>query len=116
MKKLALYAFCLLFIAAGVGHYILSDFFIAAMPEWVPFRPAIVYISGIMEILLAIGLLMKRTRERTGILIAAFLVLVFPVNIYMALSSENYDLPAVALWLRLPLQFLLVWWVLKVRK
>ena len=116
MKKVALYAFCVLFLAAGIGHFALESFFTDAMPEWVPFRKAIVYISGVMEIALAIGLFMKRTRYVTGFLIAVFLVLVFPVNIYMAMTASNYDLPAAALWLRLPLQFVLIWWVLKVRK
>lgn len=116
MKKIALYAFCLLFLAAGIGHFALESFFTGAMPEWVPFRKAIVYISGVMEIALAIGLFMKRTRYVAGFLIAVFLVLVFPVNIYMALTGENYDLPGAALWIRLPLQFVLIWWVLKVRK
>ena len=116
MKKIALYAFCLFFAAAGVGHFLLDSFFIMAMPEWVPFRPSIVYISGIMEILLALGLFLKQTRERAGVLIAIFLVLVFPVNIYMALTPENFDLSPAALWIRLPLQLVLIWWVLKVRK
>ncbi|AXH99366.1 hypothetical protein DV702_06180 [Sporosarcina sp. PTS2304] len=116
MKKIALYAFCLLFLLAGIGHFTMEPFFTNAMPAWVPFRKIIVYISGVMEIVLAIGLFMKNTRALTGVLIAIFLVLVFPVNIYMALTAENYDLPAVALWIRLPLQFVLIWWVWKVRK
>ncbi|WOV86793.1 hypothetical protein QWT69_13050 [Sporosarcina oncorhynchi] len=116
MKKVALYIFCLFFATAGFGHFILEPFFTGAMPEWVPFRKAIVYISGVMEILLAIGLFMKRTRKQAGLLIAVFLVLVFPVNVYMALTAENYDVPAIVLWLRLPLQFVLIWWVLKIRK
>jgi len=87
-----------------------------AMPKWVPFRGAIVYISGVMEILLAFGLFLKQAREKSGILIASFLVLVFPVNIYMALAPEDYDLPPTALWICLPLQIVLIWWVLKGRK
>lgn len=116
MKKVALYAFCLFFAVAGVGHFLLDSFFIMGMPEWVPFRAAVVYISGVLEILLALGLFLKQTRERTGVLIAIYLVLVFPVNVYMALTPENFDLPPAALWIRLPLQIVLIWWVLKVRK
>ncbi|MBD7908199.1 DoxX family protein [Sporosarcina gallistercoris] len=116
MKTIALYAFCLFFAGAGIGHFLLEPFFIQAMPEWVPFRKAIVYISGVVEILLALGLFLKPTRERAGVLIAIFLVVVFPVNVYMALTPENFDLPPAALWIRLPLQVVLIWWVLKVRK
>ncbi|MFD2209604.1 hypothetical protein ACFSMW_07765 [Virgibacillus halophilus] len=60
-------------------------------------------------------MLNKQTSRKSDVFIAIFLVLVFPVNIYMALTPEKYDLPAYALWLRLPLQFVLIWWVLKVR-
>ncbi|WP_040285922.1 DoxX family protein [Sporosarcina koreensis] len=116
MKRILLYLFCLLFAGAGIGHFLLDSFFIQAIPEWVPFRPAIVYASGIVEILLALALLWKRSRRPAGIWIAVFLVLVFPVNIYMALVPEKFDLPPAALWLRLPLQFVLIWWVLVVRK
>jgi len=116
MKKIALYTFCLFFAVAGIGHFLIDSFFIEAMPEWVPFRPAVVYISGIIEILLAVGLFLKKTRNLAGVITAIFLVLIFPVNIYMALTAGNYDLPAAALWLRLPLQFVLIWWVLKIRK
>lgn len=116
MKKIALYVFCLFFAGAGIGHFLLDSFFIMAMPEWMPFRAAVVYISGVMEILLALGLFVQRTRERAGVVIAIFLVLVFPVNIYMALVPEKFDLSPAALWIRLPLQIVLVWWVLKVRK
>ena len=116
MKKIALYSFSVFFITAGIGHFILDSVFIALMPEWVPYREVIVYISGVMEIVLAIGLLFKQTRRKTGMLIVVFLILIFPVNIYMALKPEEYDVPAIALWLRLPFQFIFIWWVLKIRK
>ncbi|WP_121616429.1 DoxX family protein [Virgibacillus halodenitrificans] len=115
MKKIALYLFAALFILAGIGHFLLDSFFIAAMPEWVPFRTAIVYVSGVVEILLAITLLNTSTRKPAGVFIAIFLVLVFPVNIYMAFTPEKFSVSEYALWLRLPLQFVLIWWVLKVR-
>lgn len=115
-KKIGLYVFATLFIIAGIGHFVADQLFIAAMPEWVPFRTSIVYLSGIIEILLALSLLYPKTRSKAGIWTAIFLVLVFPVNIYMALTPETFNLPAAALWLRLPLQFVLIWWVLTVTR
>ncbi|WP_200416189.1 DoxX family protein [Virgibacillus salexigens] len=115
-KVIGLYVFAILFMGAGMSHFLLDHFFISAMPEWVPFRPAIVYLSGIIEIILAFCLLYSRTRRKAGIWVAIFLILVFPVNIYMALMPEAYHLPAIALWLRLPLQIVLIWWVLAVTK
>lgn len=116
IKRIGLYVFAILFIGAGIGHFVLDHFFILSMPEWVPLRPAIVYISGIIEILLAFGLLYPGTRKNIGILVSIYLVLVFPVNIYMASTPEAYDLPQFALWIRLPLQIILIWWVLVVTR
>lgn len=116
MKQAFLYIFAILFMLAGIGHFIIDEFFISAMPEWVPQRPAIVYISGIIEIALGALLINSKSRRKAGIAIAVFLALVFPVNIYMAFRAEDYHTPEAVLWLRLPLQFLLIWWVLKVSK
>lgn len=116
IKRLGRYLFALLFIIAGFGHFFLTDFFVGAMPDWVPFREAIVYISGLIEWILAIGLLYSRTMKLTSILTAVYLVLIFPVNIYMAFTADLYSIPAYILWIRLPLQIVLIAWVLLVSK
>ncbi|WP_041544345.1 DoxX family protein [Oceanobacillus iheyensis] len=116
IKTIFLYIFAILFMLAGIGHFVIDEFFISSMPEWVIGRPLIVYISGVIEIVLGALLLYPATRRKAGIAIAIFLVLVFPVNIYMAFNAENYNTPEIALWIRLPLQFLLIWWVMKVSK
>ncbi|GAF11811.1 hypothetical protein JCM19046_516 [Bacillus sp. JCM 19046] len=113
LRSIGLYVFASLFFLAGVGHFVIDSFFIDAMPGWVPFRAAIVYLSGVVEMLLAVLLVYKPTRAKAGVWTALFLILVFPVNLYMAFTPSKYDLPAFALWLRLPLQFVLIWWVLK---
>ncbi len=115
MGKVLLYSLSLFFFIAGAGHFILNLFFMSMLPEWAPFKEAIVYGSGVVEILLALGLLVKKTRRLTGMLAALFLIVVFPVNIYMAFTAENYDVSPAGLWLRLPLQFLFIWWALKAR-
>lgn len=116
MKQVFLYIIAVLFMLAGISHFVIDHFFISSMPEWVPQRELIVYISGIIEIVLGVLLLIPKVRRKAGITIAIFLVLVFPVNIYMAFNAGNYNTPEIALWIRLPLQFLLIWWVLKVSK
>ena len=78
-----------------------------------------VYISGVVEILLGMGLFWPDTRRLAGYGLAALLVAVFPANIYMAIA--NIHPPGVVispwiLWARLPLQSVLIWWVLWVSK
>jgi uncharacterized membrane protein len=87
------------------------------MPEWLPAHVLLVQISGIAEILGGIGLLLGRTRKLAAIGLILLLVAVFPANINMALNAEKFpQIPAAALWARLPFQFVLIWLVWLCRK
>ena len=77
----------------------------------------LVYWSGVFEILGGIGLLIPRTRQLAGWGVLALLVAVYPANIYMAVEGVGFagiEPNPVALWARLPLQFVFMavtWWV-----
>jgi uncharacterized membrane protein len=72
-----------------------------------------VYISGVAEIAGGIGLLLRPFRRAAAWGLVALLVAVFPANIYMALDRVGADgVPGWVLWARLPLQAVLIWWVL----
>ena len=71
-------------------------------------------LSGIAEIVGGIGLLIPATRKLAGWCLIALLIAVFPANFKMLqLSREAHDsaLHVALLWLRLPFQPLLVWWL-----
>ncbi len=71
-------------VFAGVGHLtFLRQEFHAQVPGWVPVdTDLVVVLSGIVEIILGMGLLAwKRYRVHFGIALAAFFVLVFPGNV-----------------------------------
>ncbi len=84
------------------------------IPLWIPDHPVIVELSGIAEILGGVGLLFPLTRTVAAWCLIVLLVAVFPANIEMlrqaqsVRASETWQL---ALWLRLPLQGALIWWV-----
>lgn len=107
-----------IFIAAGIGHFVNTDFFLEIMPEWIPFHEACVYLSGIAEIVLGVGLQLPQYRRQAAWGIIALLIAVFPVNINMAVIGQT-DLQyapdfvpssEAALWIRLPMQFVLMAW------
>ena len=105
----------LVFVGAGVLHFVLTPYFVSIVPPSLPAPTWLVYISGICEILGGAGLLVPGVRRWAGIGLALLLLAVFPANVYMALHPEAIDwltAPAWALWLRLPLQFVLIAWVL----
>ncbi|HXH99086.1 MAG TPA: MauE/DoxX family redox-associated membrane protein [Sphingobacteriaceae bacterium] len=111
MKKLSLYLMVVLYIAAGLNHFIHPEFYRNIMPSWVPFHEEMIIISGICEILFAVLLLFPLTRRIGAWCIIALLIAVFPANIHMMLNDAHNNIPR--LWislLRLPVQAILIWW------
>ena len=99
----------LFFVAAGVNHFRSIDFYASIVPRFLPYPYALVIISGVAEVVLGVLLLPHQTRRLAGWGLVALLVAVFPANISMAMQAENYpDYPPVLLWLRLPLQIVLI--------
>ena len=111
-----------LFVAAGTLHFTSTASYLAIMPPYLPAHLALVYVSGGFEMLGGIGIIVPRTRRWAGYGLTALLVAVFPANLHMALHGIALPgLPAspLLLWLRLPLQFvliLLVLWATGARK
>ena len=111
MKKILLYVMSVLYLLAGINHFISTRQYIAIMPGWVPGHPALVYISGVLEIVYGLLLLPRSTRRLSALLIISLLIAVFPANVQMAVNYHKEKNPR--FWLavaRLPLQFGLIYW------
>jgi uncharacterized membrane protein len=102
-------AIAALFLTSGVCHFLLTPFFVAIMPPYLPWHEAAVYVSGGFELAGALGLLMAHTRRSAGLGLFVLTVLVTPANVHMAVHPELYPtFSETALILRLPLQALLL--------
>jgi uncharacterized membrane protein len=100
----------LLFIAAGLNHFLNPALYKQIMPPYLPWHDALIYLSGIAEILFGVLLLIP-TWTRVGAWgIILVLIAVFPVHIYMLLNAEQFPIPTFLLWLRLPFQAVLIAW------
>jgi uncharacterized membrane protein len=103
--------FGLFFIAAGVNHFIHPAMYVAIMPPYLPWHLPLVHVSGACESALGALLLLPPTRRMAGWGLVALLIAVFPANVHMATHAALYpEIPAIALWVRLPLQGLLIAW------
>jgi uncharacterized membrane protein len=101
----------------GVLHFAVPKPFDGLIPRSLPgSRRAWTYGSGVAELTVAAAVAAPRTR-RLGALAAALLFLgVFPGNVKMAVDARRAPLPQrVIAWARLPLQWPLIAWALKVR-
>jgi Predicted membrane protein len=109
-------ALAVMLLFTSMGHFVFTEGMTIMLPDFVPFRTELVYLTGIIEILAAAGMFIPRLRRITGILLMFFFVLVLPSNIYAAVKHVNYETGTFDgqgisyLWFRIPFQVLLIWW------
>jgi uncharacterized membrane protein len=114
-QRVLLVVAAVFYVFAGVFHFVETGSYLKIMPPWIPWHLAMVYISGAAEIAGGFGLLIPGLRRAAAWGLVALLIAVFPANIYMAVNNVQVTanpIPAVLLWARLPLQAVLIWWVL----
>lgn len=103
-----------LFVFAGTMHFVIPAAYASIIPGWVPFPIAMVYLTGVAEIAGGIGLLLERFRRAAAIGLIVLLVAVFPANVEMLQDAIAGNAPGwyqALLFLRLPIQPLLIVWV-----
>ncbi|MDQ3327439.1 MAG: DoxX family protein [Chloroflexota bacterium] len=105
------------FIGAGTLHFVVPSVYEAVMPSYLPLHRELVLVSGLLEILGGLGLAAPSPRVRRAASwgLAVLLVLIFPANVHMAVNEiqvGDVRTGSLGWWLRLPLQPLLIWWVL----
>ena len=115
-KRPLLYVMGPLYVVAGVLHFVVPGLYAQIIPPILPAPLALVYLSGVAEIAVGVGLLIPRTRRYAAWATIALLVAIFPANVYMATSMVAIeglgggDPSSTARWLRLPLQGVLILW------
>ena len=107
---------CMLLFTASVGHAF-SEGMTMMLPDFIPFKTQLVWLTGGFEILAAVGLHLPKLRKITGWMLVLFFLLVLPANIYAAIHHIDYQNAPFEgngpeyLWFRVPLQLLFILWV-----
>ncbi|WP_433248869.1 DoxX family protein [Streptosporangium sp. CA-135522] len=79
------------------------------VPSFVPYPDVMVYVSGVLELLGAAGLVLSATRRAAGICLAALFALLLPANVYAAVTDVRFNGDeATPLWFRIPEQLLYI--------
>lgn len=83
------------------------------VPDYLPYHLELVYISGFVEVLAGVGLLIPQVSRAAAWILVVLFIAVFPANLYQAVNN----IPVAALphdpplkELRLPFQAVLVAW------
>ncbi|MFJ1330459.1 DoxX family protein [Capnocytophaga canimorsus] len=109
-------ALSIMFLFTATGHFFFTKGMAMMIPEFLPYKIEIVYVTGVLELLFSVGILLPKTRKLTAWSIIIFLFLVLPANIYASLHHINYQTATFDgngtdyLWFRIPMQLLLVFW------
>jgi uncharacterized membrane protein len=104
----------LFFLFTAIGHFIKTKEMAAMLPEFVSYRVAIIYVTGILEVLGAIGVWIPRLTRLTGFLLILMLIGILPSNIYSAINRVDFGghgAGPVYLLVRVPFQLFVIWWV-----
>ncbi|MBB5395949.1 hypothetical protein [Mucilaginibacter sp. AK015] len=101
----------------ATAHFKFTKGMVLMLPTFVPFKQAVIYITGYIEILAGIGLLVKAVRGPVALFVIFFLVILLPANIHAAQNRVNLEKPDACgnglkyLWFRIPLQLFFIAWV-----
>ncbi|MFC6964611.1 DoxX family protein [Halocatena marina] len=118
LKQPLVYVMGVFYTVAGVLHFVFPTAYARVVPPLFPKPHLLVYLSGIAEIGLGLGVMIQRTRRWSAWGLIALLVAVFPANIHMATSDMATNLvpdwatgiAQGAMWARLPFQGVLILW------
>ena len=103
----------LMLLATGIAHFTDTDVMVELIPEFMPFKREIVYLTGVLELLSTVGLLINKTAKLTSILLIIFFVSILPANIIGSIKQVNLggmNYGTVYLFFRIPLQLLFIFW------
>ena len=101
----------MLYAAAGIYHFVNPRMYLKMMPKYLPWHLALVYLSGVLEIALGLLLIPEATRPFAAWGIIVMLLAIFPANIQMTVNfSKKRNRWFWISVIRLPLQFVLIYW------
>lgn len=116
-NKVSLVLMIMLMGGAGLFHLVIPDVFLPAIPPFFPYPQQIILLTGLLEILLALFLIFKKSRDFAAKTIALYLLLLLPIHIYVAFFGiEIFGVNnKFVLWIRTFFQFVLYFWALSLQ-
>ena len=109
IKLFSIIIMSIFYVSIGVNHFTIPEWFLQIVPPWLPYKLELVYISGFLEIIFGVMLLIPTTRFYAAWGLILLLIAVYPANIYLAQTNgaAMNTTPLVA-WGRLPFQFVFI--------
>ena len=109
-------AMAIMLVFTAIAHFAFTGGMEMMIPDFIPFKKAMVYFTGFIEICASIGLLIVHLKILTAWLLIVFFILLIPANIKAAVRHIDYQKGTfdgngvTYLWFRIPLQILFILW------
>ncbi|WP_454879923.1 DoxX family protein [Sphingobacterium detergens] len=100
----------------SLGHLIYTKGMVLMLPDFIPLKKEMIYMTGLLEVMGAFGLFIPSLSRLKGMLLIVFFILILPTNIYASMRHLNYETATFDgkgpgyLWFRIPFQLLLIGW------
>jgi uncharacterized membrane protein len=101
------------FIFTAIGHFIRTEEMSAMIPSSIPYRTELIYITGALELLGAVGVWIPGLVRMTGICLILMLLCLLPANIYSAINRVDFGghcAGPIYLLVRVPFQLFVICW------
>ena len=103
----------LFFVVTALAHFASTEEMATMIPPSIPYRIELIYLTGVLELLGAIGVWIPRLERLTGLLLILMLIGLLPANVYSAINRVEFGGhgagPAYLL-VRVPFQLFVIWW------
>ncbi len=109
-------AMSVMLVFTSIAHFAFTKGMTLMLPDFIPYKKQLVYLTGIFEIVAAAGLLIPQFSVLTAWFLIIFFVFLLPANINAAIKHIDYQKGTFDgsglnyLWFRLPLQILFIAW------
>ncbi|MGB5988302.1 MAG: DoxX family membrane protein [Marinifilaceae bacterium] len=106
----------LFIIVGGIKHFSTPSFYFPFVPDFLVYKLAIIYVSGVVEILFGLLLLINKYKSLGALAVLVLMLAFLPIHIWDVFS----DTPAIgshtAALIRLPIQLVLIAISFKLRR
>ena len=104
----------LFFLFTATGHFIRTEPMAAMLPPSVPYRVELIYLTGVFELLGAVGVWIPKLMKITGVCLILMMLAVLPANIYAAFNHVEFgghEYGPIYLLVRVPFQLFVIAWI-----
>ncbi len=117
LGRISLFVLCSFYLIAGLNHFLNPKNYLDLIPPYFPNHHLLNILSGVCEIIAGTLMLISFTRKIGACFIIMILIAFIPAHIHLIQQkgcvSKHLCVPEWIAWMRLPLQFILMWWAWK---